>query len=305
MRDNTKRGRFSRRDFISRLAQGAGAAGLAAGAFGCDPGSYWDYLTLDDADKVDDRFHESVSGHAKPLLFPTPSSAEYTFLWASDIHITAGEGHHMDKLGWYAGQVGADFILHSGDCADQGTDEDFDKWIKVMSQNLPCPIFTAIGNHDLYNDGWDRFKRYIGPSVWRFIYGSMDVIAIDTANGTLGWDQMQWLEKALGKGDHLPIRLVLSHYPIYDGTAQTPASMGNTEERMKLIHMFDEENVTYFLSGHKHSGERYRIRGVKYIISGAGSSYKEILGDDYHFYRFNVAGASIGSEKIAFDSVGI
>jgi len=76
---------------------------------------------MKESEKVSDRFNESVSGHAKPLTFPVPASDAYSFLWASDIHIAVGKDHYMDRLGAYAGQVGAVFALHSGDCADDGT----------------------------------------------------------------------------------------------------------------------------------------------------------------------------------------
>jgi predicted phosphodiesterase len=293
-----------RRDFLRRAAGAAGTLGLTAGGLaGCDPSSFWDYATLNEADKVTDRFWESVSGECKPLDFPAPTSDTYSFLWASDIHISTVHNHHMDRLGAYADQIGAVFVLHSGDCADDGTSDDYHKWLQVMETYLHVPLFSALGNHDVYNQGWDRFKKYIGPSVFRFPYGLCDFIFIDTANGTMGQDQMHWFEKALDKGSASPHRFVLSHYPIYDGGLQTPASMGNTEERMKLIALMDDYDVKYFLCGHKHSFEHYEIRGIDHIISGCGSSYKQLLNDDYHFFRFDVTGPVISKKKIYYDDV--
>ena len=302
-RKGTKRS--TRRRFLGRMLQGLGGLGISAGLAGCDPSSYWDYLTLDDADKVDERFNESVSGHAKPLVFPEPESDEFTFLWLSDIHITKGQPDYMDRLGYYAEQVGAVFILHSGDCVDQGLDEEYHKWNRLLDGYLPVPLFTAISNHDVYNDGWDRYKRYIGPCAFKFEYGPCQFIFIDTANGTTGQDQMKWIEKVCKRGRHIPHRFMLSHYPIYDGGLQTPATMGNTEERMKLVSLMDEYHIKYFLCGHKHCGEHYKIRGIRHIISGAGSAYKYILDDDYHFYRFDVVGGEVYKEKIYFDDVEI
>lgn len=302
MKKPRSRSRGSRREFLRAAAGGAGAAAFLAGLSGCDPGTYVDYLTLDDADKVTDRFNESASGHAKPLIFPETDSDSFTFLWTSDMHITRDKSDNFDKLAYYADKVNASLMLHSGDCVDDGDEKEFQKWTR-RAEVMPVPVFTAIGNHDLYNDGWDEFKRYIGPSVFRFAYGPADFIFIDTANGTTGWDQMQWIEKVLERNKHFPHRFVLSHYPIYDGTLQTPSSMGNTEERMKLISMFDDYNVKYFLSGHKHAEEHYKVRDTKCIIGGTGSTYKEIIGGDYHFYRFSIYGTGMESEKIYFDDL--
>ena len=77
----------SRREFFRQAAQAAAGAGVAAGLAGCDPGSYLEYLAIDGADKVNDRFHESMSGYARHLEFPTATSDQFCFLWTSDIHI--------------------------------------------------------------------------------------------------------------------------------------------------------------------------------------------------------------------------
>ncbi|HUT53234.1 MAG TPA: metallophosphoesterase [bacterium] len=295
--------RFSRRKFLDGIVRGAGGITLAAAASACKPDTFMDYLSSG-TEKVDDRFNESVSGHARQLALPAASSDTFTFLWASDIHITYGHSDLMDKFGSYAKQRGAVFALHSGDCADGGQVDEYKKWNGVMGEYLPCPVFSAIGNHDLYGDGWDAYKKYIGPAAFRFIYGPCDFIFIDTAAGTLGFDQMGWLEKVLDRGGP-PNRFILSHYPIYDGAFQTPSSIGNTEECMKLISMFADNNVSYFLCGHKHTGAHYEIRGVHHIISGAGCPYKQIIDDKNHFFRFDVAGSYVSKDKIYFDDVEI
>lgn len=292
---------ISRRRFLEGLALGAGSLGLS----GCDPGSYIDYLTSDDVDRVNDRFNESMSGHAKPLMFPTATSEQFTFLWASDIHVTRDLPHHVDKLGFYAQQENAVFILHSGDCVDRGEEDEYQKWVRLFDKHSPVPVFTAIGNHDLYNRGWDRFKDYLGPSVFRFDYGQCDFTFLDLAAGTTGPDQMEWIKDILKKHRDKSCRFVFGHYPIYEGSFQTPSSMGYTQERVALMAMFDDYNVDYYLAGHKHCWAHEEVRGVDYIISGAGSAYKQVLNDDYHFLRFDVDGSQISKEKIYYEDVEI
>lgn len=293
---------FSRRRFLGNLARGSAGLTLAAAASACDPGTYWDYLTLNEVEKVNDRFNESRSGYGKPLIFPTTNSTKFSFLWVSDVHITFGKPDLMDKLGAYAKQVGPDLVFHSGDCVDDGKEVEFEKWVELMATYIPAPVFSALGNHDLYGDGWDMFKKYLGPSSYRFKYGPCDFIFIDTAAGTLGLDQMNWLEKILENGN-LPHRFIFSHYPIYDGGFQTPGSMGNTEERMKLISLMNDNNVAYYLCGHKHTGARYKLRDVTAIIGGAGSPNKQIIADTPHFYHFEINGGQIKDQKIHFSDV--
>lgn len=294
----------TRREFLSRLTLAAGGAGLAAsGLSACDPGEFMDYMLMEERAKVEERFQDSISGKGKQLVIPEPSSDWFSFLWVSDIHVKKGMPDYVDLLGAYADWVGADLILHSGDCVDRGEEPEYQKWVKRFDNYSPAPIFTALGNHDLYSDAWKRFLRYMGPSVYHFSYGPCDFIFIDTAAGTMGRKQMDWLEKTLSRCKQAH-RFVFSHYPIYDGSFQTPSSMGCTEERMKLIHLFDKYDVTYFLCGHKHTGAHYKIRSTRHIISGAGSPYKVIVEDSQHFYRFDVQGASgLSKEKIYFDDL--
>ena len=73
---------------------------------------------------------------------------------------------------------------------------------------------------------------------------------------------------------------------------------------MKLVYLFDEYDVSYFLCGHKHTGAHYQIRSCKHIIGGAGCPYKQIVEDRQHFYRFDVKGASgLEKEKIYFEDL--
>ncbi len=298
MRD-TGDGFRSRRSFLADLAAGAGAAALLGG--GCETFDFWEDIAVG-TDKVTDRFHQSMAGHAKELVFPEADSDEFSFLWLSDIHIQAGRGHWMKELGAFADQVGARFVLHSGDAVDKGNDQNFQLFTTVVDREIPVPFFNAIGNHDLYSKGWDLYKLYVGPSVYRFEYATCEFIFIDDAAGTLGKDQMDWLEDVLSHIS-VPNRFVLGHYPIYDGSLQTPSSMGNNEERMKMISMFQKLNVKYFLCGHKHTGAQYHLRHTTYLISGAGSTYKLILQDEPHFYLFDVRGDEVMKHKIYFEDI--
>lgn len=66
--------------------------------------------------------------------------------------------------------------------------------VEATESNGDKPIFSIIGNHDLFFSGWDDFRELLGPSVYWFEvdYGSgRDLfIALDSASGTLGGKQM-------------------------------------------------------------------------------------------------------------------
>jgi len=267
--------------------------GLALGS-GCGPTSL---IPGTDTD-VDQRVEESWAGQTLQLDYPTGGSDHFTFLFVSDIHLRPDEGDWMDELDAYAQNANAAFILAGGDESDSGLPKEFHLYLN-RTQGFYAFMYPAIGNHDLYNNGWDHYKKLLGPAAYSFSYGNSFFLFLDSAQATLGREQLNWVERKLSgvKERH---KFVVSHFPIYDGTAQTPAIMGTPEERYKLIYLFDKYGVEYYLSGHKHSGEIYQIRDCWYIIAGAGSTYKTIYGDKPHFWRFEVDGGRIHRRKIYF-----
>jgi len=281
----------SRRQFLGELLRGTGAAGLLA-AGGCGPGTFFE-----DNTRVDDRFNEAMAGHGKPLVFPEAVSDNFTFIWFSDLHMTGSGNHALDRIGRYADRVRAAMIFCSGDLVDRGLETEYARMEQLAAQYLPAPFFSALGNHDLYNGGWARFKSLVGPSVFRFGYGPCDFVFIDAANGTVGKDQLNWMEDELPKLSR-PHRFVFGHYPLYQGTVQTPGSMGNTEERLALFQLFDQSGIDFYLSGHIHVGSSFDIRGVHHVVTGAACPDKAPTSDDNHFYRFDITPNDIKREKI-------
>ena len=261
---------------------------------GCGPSSLVQGTDTD----VDERFHESMAGHAKDLDFPLSTTDSFTFLFVSDIHLRPDEDDWMDVLDAYAQNADAAFIVCGGDNTDRGWLKEYN-WYLLRTEGFYAAMYPAIGNHDLYHNGWKHYQRRLGPSVYSFEYGNAFFFFLDSAQATLGRDQLDYVERKLKQVTQRH-RFVISHFPIYDGPAQTPAMMGVPEERYELIYLFDKYGVEYYLSGHKHSGERYLIRGTWYIIAGAGATYKDIVGDEPHFWRFDIRGEVIHSEKIYF-----
>lgn len=266
---------------------------LALGA-GCGPTS----IVPGTETEVDERVEQSWAGQAKALDFPQSSADHFTFLFVSDIHLTPGEGDWMDELDAYAQDANAAFILAGGDEVDSGELAEYQLYLD-RTQGFFAAIYPAIGNHDIYHNGWEHYKRLLGPAAYSFEYGNSFFLFLDSAQATLGREQLDWVERKLSRASSRH-KFVVSHFPIYDGTAQTPAIMGTPEERYKLIYLFDKYGVEYYLSGHKHTGEIYQIRDCWYIISGAGSTYKLIYGDTPHFWRFDVEGNKIDRRKIYF-----
>ena len=135
-------------------------------------------------------------------------------------------------------------------------------------------LFHVLGNHDIFFDGWAEFRELIGPSVYWFEVvfdeGRDLYITLDSANGTLGRKQTEWLKSFL-KNNRSKYRhcIVLTHTNLfYTDLSQTSSGNMAMEETFMLMDLFRKQNVSLVLQGHDHYRENLVYDGVKYTVVG-------------------------------------
>jgi 3',5'-cyclic AMP phosphodiesterase CpdA len=154
------------------------------------------------------------------------------------------------------------------------------------------PWFEAIGNHDLYFEGWKNYKAILGRSIYSFPVGnigepgSMYVLSLDSANNTLGRKQMDWLESTLkaqsALWDHL---IVMTHCQFFSSGISTVVQFTDNEEIYKLMYLFKKYGVDYVFMGHDHQWDERTINGVTYVTldplkkEGSEDSYVRVFVD--------------------------
>jgi len=257
-------------------------------------------LTSSGNSDVDGRFQDCKDGKAKAITLPPVIDPEhFSFLWLTDMHIRSDRDDYFDQLGNYSSNVGASFILTSGDLTDDGSSENIQYVLSQENTYLNVPLYSAIGNHDLYSDGWDRFKDNIGPSVTSFSYGNSFFMFIDSASCKIGNDQMEWIEDQLRDSD-APHKFVLSHICLYDGELETPTILCDPDERLRLLSLIDKYDVDFFLCGHKHWVEEDEVDGIEHIMGGTGSPWKHPYNSKPLFWYFQVNGNEVDYSKVHF-----
>ena len=136
------------------------------------------------------------------------------------------------------------------------------------------PIFSLLGNHDIYFNGWDEYSTLLGPSVYwfdvQFAAGRDLFIVLDSASGTLGGKQLSWLRAFLaserGRYRHC---VVLTHTNIfYADNSQLGSGNLSLEETAVLTDLLSRHRVTLCLQGHDHYREDIVLDGVRYTIVG-------------------------------------
>ncbi|MBO7122614.1 MAG: metallophosphoesterase [Treponema sp.] len=175
------------------------------------------------------------------------------------------------------------FIVNLGDSMDGGHESEADSfnataavWIETAKKELGVSdykVYSILGNHDLYNSGWEVWRRKIYPytSYYTFTLNAggpynFDFWFLDTGNGTLGANQIEDLENNLKKSARP--KIVFMHYPVYAGGIFYFA-LDDVQERSILISDFAANNVKYVFEGHKHSIHSYDYKSFKEEVVGA------------------------------------
>jgi len=238
-------GAISRRQ---ALTSGLSATALLAGCARFD-GSSWVSRASNDVDR---RFRASLDELPSPRSPRLPSSGPWSFLVVSDLHSWDEVPATFAELEAVLEEHPVDFLFQLGDLADAGYSSEFAAGKRGFDA-LGLPVYWAMGNHDVYHEGWSSYRVAFGPSVYEMRVEGSVFLVLDTAGGTLGVPQRQWLgerlEQAAG-ADHI---FVLTHYPIWPGAFAHVGQIASQQEVYDLFDLFRQHEVRAHISGHTHA----------------------------------------------------
>ena len=246
---------------------------------------------------IDERFSLSSSMQS-PYKDTLKGSYEYSFAFCGDPHLQQEGDGLFPELDKAIRTNCINFVVFGGDLTFLGKEAEYKNFVKHANA-LTVPAYPALGNHDLYNNGWLSYWRNLGPSAYSFYGGNAKFIVIDSASGQIGQRQMEWIKMEL-KSNKQPLLFVISHIPIY-GVEYGFYEFPEAEERQELIELLEKYEVDYVLEGHYHGYADINVNGVRYITSG---SFSDGLLDEgqRHFLLFRVYGPDVSVEKIIIES---
>ena len=227
---------------------------------------------------VDKRFEQSMELKEDFKAGQIPAQESYTFYVAADPHIDQSHRNLSIFNDDFRNDNEASFGIILGDCID--VKDNLPTYLKALSYQPEKhasnhEIFHILGNHDIFFNGWEDFKEIIGPSVYWFeliFDGGKDLyISLDSASGSLGEKQTDWLKSFLSKNRkgyrHC---VILTHTNLFY-TDLSQDSSGNLpiEESFALMNLFEKHNISLVLQGHDHYREDMTFRKVRYTVLGA------------------------------------
>ena len=163
-------------------------------------------------------------------------------------------------------------------------------------------LMAVCGNHDIYFKQWQHFIQTFKTSSYYFVVktlsGQQDLfIVYDSADGTVGKKQLNWLRETLEWADKQGFRHIVAcshtHFFKRDGS-QGHSSNYPQEETYALLNLLDTYGVDMLWTGHDHSRE---ITQVKDLISIVVDSMKD--EDKAPHYMLVKMGEKIDYEFVA------
>ncbi|MDR3527244.1 MAG: metallophosphoesterase [Rhizomicrobium sp.] len=190
------------------------------------------------------------------------------FVQISDSHIGFNKDANPDVGGTLARVVTAinampqqpGFILHTGDVTHLSKPEQFDQAAQLLKGLRASELHVVPGEHDVIDNGPAFMERYGTPSGSKGYYsfdasGVHFVALINVLNfkqnglGTLGHEQLEWLEDDLkGRKSSQPI-VVFAHMPLWSIYEPWGWGTSDADQAMGYLKRFGSVTV---LNGHIH-----------------------------------------------------
>jgi Icc protein len=188
----------------------------------------------------------------------------FSFVQISDSHIGFNKEANKDvtaTLQEAIGRINAldhapDFLIHTGDLSHLSKPTEFDTLDQVLKSAKSGQTFFVPGEHDMLTDNGQQYlERYgkgtKGAGWFSFDHKVVHFIGLVNAGGlgTLGAEQLSWLEKDLtGRSSSTPI-VVFAHIPLW--TVYPAWGWGTDDGATALSYMKRFGSVTV-LNGHIH-----------------------------------------------------
>src|SRR5436305_7902099 len=189
---------------------------------------------------------------SRPSEIPIGAQGELSFVQISDSHMGFNKPANPDVVATLKAAIDKinalpslpEFLLHTGDISHLSKPEEFDNVDQIL-KSTNKEIFFVPGEHDVLNDEGAMFReRYAKNSKGQGWYsfdkngvhfiGLVNVLNLKAGGlGTLGTEQLEWLEGDVSHLTHSTPIVVFAHIPLWsvypqwgwgtDDSAQAPS----------------------------------------------------------------------------------
>ena len=197
--------------------------------------------------------------HKGELSFVQISDSHMGFDKPANTDVVSTFKAAMDKIN--ALPVAPEFILHTGDISHLSKPAEFDNVDQLLKGASAKDVFFVPGEHDVLNDDGkqylERYGRGTQGSGWysfdkngAHFVGLVNVMNLKAGGmGSLGQEQLEWLEKDVKHLSHSTPIVVFAHIPLW--TVYPEWGWGTQDSAQALSYLKRFGSVTV-LNGHIH-----------------------------------------------------
>jgi hypothetical protein len=233
---------------------------------------------------------KSYSLSQMPTLGPKPEG-ELTFVQISDSHMGFNKPANPDVAGTLQAAVGRinglstppEFLLHTGDISHLSKPGEFDTVDQILKGASAKTVFFVPGEHDvLDDDGRQYLERYgkgaKGAGWYSFdtkgvhFIGLVNVLNLKAGGlGTLGAEQLAWLQDDVAHLKHSTPIVVFAHIPLW--SVYPEWGWGTEDSAQALAHLKKFGSVTV-LNGHIHQTMQ-KVEGHVVFHTAASTAFPQ------------------------------
>jgi len=202
-------------------------------------------------------------------LDPSATGGELSFVQISDSHMGFNKPANPDVIGTLKAAIdkinalpgNPEFLLHTGDVTHLSKPEEFDNVQQILKEAKVKEAFYVPGEHDVAIDEGKEFLTRYGKGTkgagWHsfdkngvHFVGLVNVMDLKAGGlGTLGHEQLEWLEDDLrGKKASTPV-VVFAHIPLWSVYPEWGWGTKDSEQALSFLKRFGSVTV---LNGHIH-----------------------------------------------------
>jgi len=255
---------------------------MTLGLVACNPNYDMAGMFNGSSERADKRFDESMAYNEKAGYAHLIVPEEYRVYVCTDTHVDSTTHNLEQFVKRYKSDLQCPFALHLGDLVNANNNhEKFFKAVAGAAVGMPVgkdTMFYAVGNHDLYFNQWESYKRFVPTSTYWFDTRTskgklLDLyICLDSGEGTLGVKPLDWLRHVLEVKSQEGYRhiIVFTHTHMFkQDDSQGHTSNYSMEETYDITALLSQYHVNMYWSGHDHSREITHYGGVTYIVIDA------------------------------------
>jgi hypothetical protein len=254
-------------------------------------------------------------------LAPAPDAESFSFVHASDTHISDESLPRVRRLGEILAERRPEFVLVSGDLVKDALrvpEAEATRYYEMYTREIgrfPVPVWSGPGNHENFGIerhlslvsrehplyGKQMYRKHLGPNYYSFNWGRVHFVALDTVDvddlryyGHVDAVQLRWLEQDLGHLRPGTTVVTFNHIPL--ATARLAASAYDEDSvAPSLIKVGGKNQYRHVVSNAGDVLARLRVFRHTLALGGHFHGFERLLlqpGGDAT--RFHMAAAVVG-----------